>query len=330
MDEQTLVICGESALAAIRCHRRRYARLNWDPLPAAELRHVLAACAPSVNTIDWDALAISGVWEEGAKLHVLTSRSCRWRAADNLVIHSAGQTLPSGSIMRISRGIYVTSPLLTCIMLANSLSYGRLRGLLEEMAGCISLTEGESYCASEAALAAAELRASISRYRGLNGQRAVADCARYVIGGARSPMEAIMYGMFSSPLNRGGFACSDGEPNVKVSFNRDAVLVSNIPYAICDLLFRKAGITLEYNGAYHASDDARKHDERRTAGLAAMGIATVPINDGMLANLDALTAIAKLLYKKSGRRFRVRQQDYGKLQPKLLNGLRSWYSLDPV
>ena len=328
---RVIVVCGESALRAIRCHRRRYARLDWDPLSAAEQRRLLAAGIPNAGHIDWDALAIAGVWSEGEPLHVLAGDEHRTHGYDPLVCHSTRVDLPKGSIMRVGANVYATSPALTSAQLGTCRSYGWLRGLLEELTGAISLSEIDGAALPcEPILSPKELQAQLGRLSKISGVKRARDVAKYVLGSARSPMEAIMYGVFTTPMSKGGLGCLNGEPNQRVALTARAEAVARMPYVICDLLYKNAGKTLEYNGVYHATDDARKHDERRTAGLAAMGIGTIPINNEILANQDALTGIAQVIWRSEGRQFRIRVRDYWQKQRRLLNELRSWCNLPPI
>lgn len=338
--QPTLVLCADSAIFALRCHRSRNGRINWRPLGAVEQRRALAACVPNMRDIDWDALAAEGVWRAGdgseeSALHVLVSDPAHRRSRGRVVTHLFSGKLPPDSIREVAPGIYAASPQVSVITYARTHSYGETRGFIEELAGRFTLPCGNeadpTQCrSSEPVVTVQELRRWLRKAPESAGQLTALRAAKYALGEARSVMEAIMYGMFASPMAAGGFACTNCKPNERVAFNHDAITASQMPYAICDLLYPKAHITLEYNGEYHDAASARRHDECRSAGLKAMGIDTIALNDEQMRNLSALEAIARTIYRAEGRRFRYRVEGYRKRQIQLLNGLRAWAGLRHV
>lgn len=141
-------------------------------------------------------------------------------------------------------------------------------------------------------------------------------------------MEAIVGAMFHLPQSMGGFGLNLAL-NRRVDFGHEAQLVSTMPYAVCDALVADAAATIEYNGPDHDTASSRIHDEQRKLGLAAMGIATFALNYQQLSDVTALEVVAKLLYKRAGKRYRNRSRAYRLKQVELLNGLRIAYGLKP-
>lgn len=287
---------------------------------------------PNEDSLDWDGLAVAGAWGEGEPLHVLVSDRKRRRTRDDLVTHVHSGKLPPSALMEIENGLYVTSPQLTVTDYARGHSFGQTLGFIEELTGRISIPDPGTDAAVECepAIKLSVLRRWLTNNASVPGAAAARTAAQYALGNARSVMEVIMYGMFSSPMARGGFACKGGLPNHRVVFGHDAVTASQMPYADCDLYFPKARIDLEYNGEVHSDNASRKHDERRAAGLKAMGVAQLSINDEQLANVQTLEAIARTIYREEGRRFRYQINEYRSRQLELLHELRTWAGLEPV
>lgn len=117
--------------------------------------------------------------------------------------------------------------------------------------------------------------------------------------------------------------------NYEIPFDRTAVDASDMTHAICDAFIPSAKVTLEYNGSYHDEPNARIHDERRSLGLAALGIATLPLNHDTLQNVDALEAVARVIYERKGERYRDRTKKSAVKRVELLNGLRTAFGLKP-
>lgn len=342
--QPTIVLCGDSAIHAIRCHRYRYGRLNWRSLGAVEQRRALAASIPNLRNIDWVDLSANGAWHEPEDdddpfLHVLVGCANNVRTCGYIDCTTFTKKLPPNSLLEISPGLYSVSPQLALVQYAKNHTPGEVRGLAEELTGRFALPYGSGalsdldalgYAQCDPAISVVELQKWLKRTKGIDGIQTARTATKYVLGNARSPMEAIMYGIFCSPMHAGGFACANGEPNARIEFSHAAIEASQMPYAVADLYFRKAKIALEYNGEYHSMESSRRHDERRTAGLKAMGIDVVPLNDQQLCNLGALESIARTIYKAEGRRFRYQIIGYRSLQETYLSELRAWAGLGPV
>ena len=97
-----------------------------------------------------------------------------------------------------------------------------------------------------------------------------------------------------------------------------------MPYAIGDLVFPASSEILEYKGHPHDSKESRIKDEKREAGLSAMGFRVTSINNEQIKDAAALEAIAKRLYRQSGLRFRYYIDAYRTKQYQLMRELTTW------
>ena len=185
------------------------------------------------------------------------------------------------------------------------------------------------YFAGEPVLTCNQLNRYVSYAKDIHGLPNARKAARYALDGAASPMEAIMAAMFHVPKSAGGFGIRDMQLNYRMEFDHDAVLASGVTYAVLDAYIHSAKTTMEYNGHCHDAIRSRIHDEKRMAGLQAMGILTIPVNDEQLQSLDALEAMAKTLYKRMGTQFRYTSDGYRQKQAELLNALRKQMGLKP-
>lgn len=185
------------------------------------------------------------------------------------------------------------------------------------------------YVASEPVLTTRQLKRYLSYAKDIRGLPCARRAAEFALDRAASPMEAIMAVMFHAPMSAGGFNIKDMQLNRRMEFSHDAVLASGMPYAVLDAYIAAADAALEYNGHYHDAPSSRVHDEKRTCGLAAMGILTIPVNDEQLRNIDALEAIARILYRRMGKRFRYSTEGYYNKQTEFLNHLRRQMGLKP-
>lgn len=350
-----IVVSHSTALYAMRRSRRRYAGLPWGRLDRLQQQRALDACAPNGSSVDLDDLEHLGVWDPGLGcLDVLVDTGNARRRIDPLRPHVLSGPLPSNSLLQISAEVYTVSPALAVAQFAEDHDWREVLGLILELCGTFSLPESPSenqrmdrteqlrddlyenarnsrigYFSCEPALEMRQLNRYLSYASGIRGLPSARKAARYALDGAASPMEAIMAAMFHVPMGSGGFNIKDMQLNHRMEFGHDAVLASGMPYAVLDAYIAAAAAALEYNGHYHDATRSRIHDERRTTGLQAMGILTIPVNDEQLRNIDALEAIARILYRRMGRQFRYYASGYRTKQSDLLNALRGQMGLNP-
>lgn len=94
--------------------------------------------------------------------------------------------------------------------------------------------------------------------------------------------------------------------------------------SLCNLVFPASSEILEYKGHPHDSKESRIRDEKREAGLSAMGFRVTSINNEQIKDAAALEAIAKRLYRQSGLRFRHYIDTYRTKQYQLMRELTTW------
>ena len=325
-----LIVSHSSALGAIRYARSRYGSLCWDGLTRSQQRGVLEGCVPHEADLDPEDLERRGIpaAEGRGPVEVLVGSAGARRPGPGLVPHVISRPLPSNSLLRMGPGLYCCSPALAIAQFGEVHRWPEVLALCMELCGGFTLSGG-GYLPCDPAVSAQQLVRYLAYAKQIRGLPEARKAARYALDGAASPMEAIVGALYHVPLALGGFGLDELLLNHRMDFSRDAALVSGMPYAVLDAYLPAAQTTLEYNGHDHDTPASRRHDERRTAGLLAMGIQTIPINDEQLRNPDALEAIAKTLYRRMGKRLRYTSSGYRPRQIELLNALRTSMGLAP-
>lgn len=350
-----IIICDASAFRALRCERRRYQGLGWTPLSSREIHLAVSCSSANADCIDYDLLEQLGVWSPGEELHLLVNNQSKRRYTGPISMHVSSKPLPMGSLCNIAPEIDVLSPAMIAAQYANCHSFGEAYAFFEELCSEITFAEPSykdwlagpdsegipseelvtesstsisipktRYFKCEAALTPNELNNWIKRINWCPGLIQARSIAPYVLGKARSPMEIMMFGLFCLPMSHGGFACKDSISNHRIDFNEEATTVSGMPYAIGDLVFPASSEILEYKGHPHDSKESRIKDEKREAGLSAMGFRVTSINNEQIKDAAALEAIAKRLYRQSGLRFRYYIDAYRTRQYQLMRELTTW------
>lgn len=339
----TVVVSHASALRAIRYTRCRYGCLPWRKLSAYESNTVLRQATANARDLDEAELIRAGCWDghDRQTVEVLIPERRAQRSKTGIKQHVCSHPIPDGSLCEIAANLYSVSPELVVLQLATAQNTPVSCALITELCASFSLKEAaqssgpahsqamiKGYRESEPALTCSQLMKYLKTAQGMPGRRRASTAARYALGGALSPMEAITAILFHMPCAYGGFHL----PlilNQRIDFSEDARTVSGMSHAICDAYVPGARSTIEYNGSYHNDPHARLHDERRKLGLAAMGIETFCANSEQLRDVTALEIIARMLYQRMGKRYRNRVAGYRVKQVELLNELRRAFRLPP-
>lgn len=337
-----IVVSHESALRGIRFARCRYGLLPWSPLTTQEQRDMLERARVGKTAVDRDELARLGFcdWDVNDDMHLLTHGTAARRRPAGIKVHSTRIDVSSGLFLKVAPNIVLPTPELCFVQCCEKLSFEGALALGLELCGTFSMSEAREirrtandgepgYHECEGAMTVRGLIKAIERLPHMNGVRTARIVARCLLDNARSPMEAIMAGMFHPPFSQGGFGVEDMLLNYEIPFDRTAVDASDMTHAICDAFIPSAKVALEYNGSYHDEPNARIHDERRSLGLATLGIATLPLNHDTLQNVDALEAVARVIYERKGERYRDRTKKSAVKRVELLNGLRTAFGLKP-
>jgi hypothetical protein len=342
-----IIICGPSAIRTLRCEQRRYGCVRWKPVDYRAACKALRYSTGNTSDFDYSQLEMLGAWQPGEELHVLVNDARKRGNVRGVHFHVSGKPLPSGALMELAPNVGILSPQMIAAVYARSHSFARTYAFFEELCGNITLsetgytewladmrsteeegaatlTDESPYYVCEPALSPYGLRNWLGKVANVPGISGASKVARYVLGGARSPMEIMMFGQFCLPIKNGGFGCKNGKSNYRIDFNDEAITVSGMPYALGDLVFPASREILEYKGHPHDTKASRIRDEKREAGLAAMGYGVTSINSEQIMNITALEAIAKRLHRQAGSRFRYTVSGYRNRQFELMQELHDW------
>lgn len=339
----TVILTGTTALRAIRRERRISGELNWSRVELDEQVEALKNATCLTRFIDLEDLDRMGLLNKDEKLDVAVMRTAKRTPSSPVHIHCISN-LTAGGLMYIGKDLYILSPAALLLDFATSLQFEELLALAEEFCGNWSLPDKElepediassldfldkpyGYYEAKPALSVEELKAFRDAAIRMRGRRASEAVVRYAVGGSRSPMEAIMNCMYALPHEYGGLACGPIKTNHKIELNSTAQALSNLPYILADAFLPRFNTVLEYNGSYHDESTIRRRDEARTLGLMSMGIDVYRLNSDQLRDIEALEAIARMIYQRSGRHYRPRSRNYNKKRAALLEGLRRAFGL---
>ena len=342
----TVVLSHTTALRGLRHARTNQGIIPWNRLSQNEQRYVMQRATGTKSKIDVGALVRQGFWEQDKPFDIVVGHQTARGTSPQFKCRVYSTPLPEYSLLHVDAGIYCCSPeLVTQQLIELGYDEVKIAVLISEFCGGFSMSktdrlhpdlEGDltvsqapvhGYREAEAATSIKGIESILRPLGSGKTARILKKALQISVEGSRSPMEAIAGMMFHTPAQYGGFGIRQLMMNYRIDFNHEGQRASNLPYAVCDIYIPAAHVTLEYNGSVHDDHYQRIHDERRTAGLQAMGITTIPLNDYQLRNIEALDAIARTIYRLAGKRFQIRVKGYAVKQINLLNALRTGYHL---
>lgn len=273
----------------------------------------------------------------GVPVHTLVDRKGGASAGPRIVKHAWTGELPFGSIQSTFLGIKVSSPLLTLLTMASSVSETKLLMALYEMCGTFAVFEPSDFI--EDLLAAAneqhllddidgwercvddrgvptnlwkrpplvemrDLERFIAECAGRKGVKRLARAAAAMTGVAASPFEAQASILFGLSRARGGEGLAL-QNNVDIQLNRDAKRVSGTNKRVADILLTsedgERSVIVECQGeAFHSSDSKIKSDSDRTTALQSMGYEVVLLTYSQINDPESYEIVTSLISSKLG------------------------------
>ena len=248
-------------------------------------------------------------------LHVLVATEARKARVKHLCVHSTSQ-LPARSLMRIDDDVLTVCPELCFVQMATVLPLAELIRVGYELCGGYADFEGVRF-GCEPVTTPAKLRAYLRRAKGVHGVKKARRALGYVLADSASPMETTLAMILSLPYAMGGYSLPAPQLNGRVEPRRQANGLLNQSFYVCDLLWRSAGVAVEYDStSFHSGAQRMAHDARRRGDLSVLGVTVETATADQVYNwtqLDKLVGrLARLLKVRAkpleARRFAAQQE----------------------
>lgn len=276
----------------------------------------------------------------GLPAHLMVRSRSEMTGARSVKSHLMTGSLPFGSVKETEFGLSVSSPLLTLLQLAQSVSEIHLVMAMYEMCGSFAVFKPsaaiEEMLAQEGSVF--QLADSWRRVCSQNGRPSdlwqrpplvsieelnnfayevkerrkgakFLEAAKLVTGITASPFEAQLSILLSFPRRKGGEEIRCFENNKRIALSRKASLISGKNSCYADLLFEERvhgrPVIVECQGAIaHGSEKSLMSDSDRTMALQEMGYDVLPLTYGQIVNPRNFDIFRRLLFKRLGLRYR--------------------------
>ena len=193
-------------------------------------------------------LAQPGCWWLKRPLHVLVAESHKRRTSKEVISHIEGNELPSGSILDTCNGFSICSPELCFVQMATMLDLPHLIELGFEWCGTYDTsTDHLRECAPLTSVE--KLRTYVESLGPVHGRKKALRALRYALNGSASPRETALAMILHLPYAMGGYGIEAPLLNERVDLSERARRIAGRRYVVCDLLWPRAMLDVEYDHA---------------------------------------------------------------------------------
>lgn len=212
-------------------------------------------------------------------LHIASQCQNANRHLDNLHFHYLSGGYPSNSFLKLNNEIYVASPELTFLQMANSLDFLELVMLGFEYCGTYSINplSAEGFIYNIAPLTTkTKLKNFTKRFANRNqkfkGIRKAYDALDVITDNVASPQEAKFIIKLCAPRHLGAYAVKGALSNYEITLSNGASNILGRHKIRPDLCCPKTKIALEYQSKmFHDNSDQFETDKVRNAALTYDG-----------------------------------------------------------
>lgn len=238
------------------------------------------------------------------------NEKCRLRGTE-AICHFSDLDFRPRSFLRILPDIYVSSPELCFLQLAQELSIVQLAEIGFEFCGSYALDVHDlrGFHSREPLTSVRKLNRYVSEMPGAKGRKKARRAVRFVANNAASPMETKLAMLLCLPSSLGGFALPFPKLNHPIDIDKRASYEGMHRY-VCDLYWPRGRIALEYDSdMFHTGPERIANDAERRRHLAAKGLTVISVTKDHVLDANKTEALAKLAATKLGRRIRTKRAD---------------------
>lgn len=247
-------------------------------------------------------------------MHLLVAPKNNFRKLKGVTCKIYSCEFPQKSFVRTLGAVYVVSPELLFVQLAQSLTLAELLAVGYELCGTYRLAadpENEPMYGMQALTSVSELKSYAQRAKGIDGCPKALQAIQWLADGSASPAETALSIMFRLPYRHGGYGLGEPLLNHEITLNQTAERLFGRETIKPDFYWAETKHPAEYDGRlYHSSREQAEYDERRRNAYAAMGMNVTVLSTRHLYNLDLLDEMAEVIRKNTGIRKRKLPADY--------------------
>ena len=266
---------------------------SFDGLTSREISNAIGRCEGSQGLI-----------------HLLVQSADMRRPSKFVICHTlTNQTpLPPRSLYHIGTHLYVVSPELCLVRLANTCTRLEFLHKFNNMLGLFSLDPYErmTLLDREPITSKERVRSYIEQNAGMKGTRTVRLALRSVVERCRSPRESTVNLCLRMSTRLGGQALPPFEANYRIPLTDSARLLTSKTYLEGDVVWPSRKTVLEYNSnEWHTNALQVKTDMEKITALQRMDYAVLPMTTRQFSDYDTFEALIAIVRAQLGLRDRT-------------------------
>ena len=294
-----MIISHESALSFWRKFGNRYA--------GSESVRVIPLAMTRVTGIE--ALDVMRSYGLDGPLHVMISHKSEYSTSTHFTKHVFEASCDLPCVVCVSQDVYVVSPELCLLQMAQHLDSTNLIKLGYEFCGTYMPDDTQAHGCKERPVLTTPggIMGFADRFkRKYPGLEATRVAIRFVSPHSNSPVETALAMLCTLPYRMGGYGLPRAELNQVVRLSREGARIVGRTALKPDLLWRDAKVALEYNSAAtHTNSEQREFDDRRNNVFQDKDFRYFIITPAILRDPQVFDAQMHVIARAMGKRIRI-------------------------
>lgn len=289
-----------SHISALECLKRPDVYALMEPADSIEYPEQSRICTTNINLGD------ARIPDCASKpYHVLVPDASRYWKSPALKFHAWKPPLPNGSMLKLGKDTFCSSPEFCFLQMATMLTKYELITLGFELCGNYSILPTR-YIERPHVTTPSRLASFAQRCSGRKGNKLAGRIAKYLVGNAASPSESALAALISLPRALGGYGIPKPKLNAKIPLGEEAQRVTGKMFYRCDLLWEKQKVATEYDSdSEHTGPERIAADSlRRNVLQLEKGITLITVTNKQLRDPTLFQDVAKQTAKMLGIKFR--------------------------
>lgn len=267
----------------------RSLRLGLEPKPEPSRRITSLKLGASVSTLD---RRLTGYrYPNCSATDVLVDDKSKTYKTKNYRFHSSVLDFKEKDLYRIEDGIYVTSPELCLLQLANEMKVLPLAEIVMEMCGNYTLYEGaeRGFTTTPPITSTDKLRSFMSRAERRRGVSVLRKAVSFCEDNSASPRETELFLMLTLSVRRGGYGFPRPKVACKIVPSESMKFTHLQSYYLADFCWPEQMVVAEYDGERdHMNPESVVRDKVRRSALASMGYTVIVFTKEDVADMTRL------------------------------------------
>lgn len=243
-------------------------------------------------------------------LHLMVPDPAMRLKSQPVVWRVCSSRIPREELYEVVHGVYVASPRLSLIQLADGASPSQVAKAAFELSGSYRIRPEGRFVESWPLVSPESLRTLPKPLNAVRGSVSLRRVARYVLPGSASPTESALVILLCFPSEFGGYGFPRPKLNGRVDAGHVGRGLTGKSYFKPDLYWPEAKLAVEYDSKqFHSSPEKLAADAARRNVLLHKGIEVVTVSADQLMNAIRFDEVVGIIGRKLGKRMRYRGKD---------------------